>query len=58
MTKEQREKTQKIIEAGQYNKEVGCYVKPGEDPQEALKKAQKHPSYKLNGNMGLSMNKR
>ena len=45
MTKEQKAKIQQIIDAT-YDKELGCYVAPGQNRNKALKKAQKHHSFK------------
>ena len=65
MTNNKRQETKKLIESAIaqngdtfYNKDYGCYVKKGQDPQEALAKAQHHRSFKNDGGEHAPMGRR
>ena len=65
MTNNKRQETKKLIENvvaqngdAFYNKEYGCYVQKGQNPKEALAKAQHHRSFKNDGGAHLPMERR
>lgn len=59
MAKNKKQAIQKIVEGAtkSYNPEYGCYVADGQDPKEALRKAQKHQSYKYGETLAVPMGK-
>ena len=52
------ENTIKLKNGAFYNKEYGCYMKEGQNPEKALRKAQHHKSYKYGETLTASMGRK
>ena len=59
MTKDKKKAIKEIVESNErsYDPKYGCYVAKGQDPNDALRKAQKHRSYKYGETLTVPMGK-
>ncbi len=60
MTRDKKKAIKEIVESTKrsYDPKYGCYVEKGQDPNDALRKAQHHNSFNKNDVIGMPMIKR